>query len=53
MKTSDVFFYSLVFFKFLIGFFVFVVGVSTGNMDYVLFGGGHAFVAAPMWLLLK
>lgn len=53
MQKADIFFYSLVFLKFLIGFTVFVIGVSTGNMEYVLFGGGHAFVAAPMWLLLK
>lgn len=51
--ARDAFFYGLVLFKFLLGFGVFVAGVITGNMEYVLFGGGHAFVAAPLWLLLK
>ena len=53
MSKENIFFYSLVFFKFLLGFVVFAYGLVAGNMDYVLFGGGHAFVAAPLWLLLK
>jgi len=50
---AEVFFYSLVFFKFSLGFAVFAYGLMSGNVDYMLFGGGHAFVAAPLWLLLK
>jgi len=37
----------------MLGFGVFVAGVVSGNTEYMIFGGGHAFVAAPLWLLLK
>ena len=54
--TKDPFFVTegfvsvLIFLKFTLGLIVLTIGVHDQNVDWMIFGAGHAFVLTPLWI---
>ena len=51
--TSENIIYFLVAGKFLVGLMALGLGLHTGEVGMMIFGAGHAFILAPLWLYLK
>ena len=51
--TSENILYFLVVGQFLVGLMALGLGIHTGEGGMMVFGAGHAFILAPLWLYLK